>query len=377
CRRGSRSRSCARRGRRTSPCRPGSRRSSRLRATQSGLSQTRHFGCTGLGIATTRPCKTGNGGVLLSLCSMMSNARQAFLPSNFTSNENSMNSALPLILLDTTPPPALPASSPVLILKFESLTQVDWPSHLTFFVPCAVSLDIATFGYGIGIGPAGDGVLQTSGNAIDVPLLDACATERKLTPTVAGMSLRPSVDLDGAALDAVRLGRTRDDARTAYRHAAVTRQDDRAAAAGEPDLLLTRQEQLAAVDLADTAAGALRDTRLEHAGHDRQLGVVGIRKQQDARAGDEIGGERGRVQEHGELLALTGRAHEHAALVVDARHLARPSARGRHRRRAPLRHASRSRHLSSPLPSCPSRRRRSGPRSRSSCPRSGCRRSSS
>src|SRR5690606_23071677 len=289
CRRGSRSRSCARRGRRTSPCRPGSRRSSRLRATQSGLSQTRHFGCTGLGIATTRPCKTGNGGVLLSLCSMMSNARQAFLPSNFTSNENSMNSALPLILLDTTPPPALPASSPVLILKFESLTQVDWPSHLTFFVPCAVSLDIATFGYGIGIGPAGDGVLQTSGNAIDVPLLDACTTERKLTPTVAGM-LVSSVDLDRAAFDAVRLGRARDDARAANRHAAVARQDNRAAAAGEPDLFLAVQVQLAAVDLADAAAGPRADTRVEHACHDRQLRVVRIRQEQDACARNEIRG---------------------------------------------------------------------------------------
>ena len=92
-----------------------------------------------------------------------------------------------MILLETTPPPALPASSPVLMLKFESLTQIGLPSHLTFVVPLAVSDDLAMFGYGIGIGPAGDGVLHTSGNAIVVPLLLAWTTDRKLTPTVTGM----------------------------------------------------------------------------------------------------------------------------------------------------------------------------------------------
>src|SRR3954470_18559194 len=131
-------------------------------------------------MATTGPCSRGNGGVFLSLCSMMSNARHTFLPSNFTSIENMTNSALPLILLDATPPPALPASSPVLMLKFESFTHTGLPSHLTFVVPDAVSEDLAIFGYGIGIGPAGEGVLHTSGKAIVVPLLPACTTERKL-----------------------------------------------------------------------------------------------------------------------------------------------------------------------------------------------------
>ena len=113
--------------------------------------------------ATTGPCRTGNGGVFLSLCNMISNARQTFLPSNFTSIENITNSALPLILFETTPPPALPASSPVLVLKFESFTQTGLPSHFTLIVPLAVSDDFAMFGYGIGIGPPGAGVLQTSG----------------------------------------------------------------------------------------------------------------------------------------------------------------------------------------------------------------------
>jgi fucose permease len=71
--------------------------------------------------------------------------------------------------------------------KFELEIQVDSPSHLTFFVPAAVSDDFAMFGYGIGIGPPGLGVLQTSGNAIVVPLLDACTTDMLLTPTVTGM----------------------------------------------------------------------------------------------------------------------------------------------------------------------------------------------
>jgi hypothetical protein len=74
------------------------------------------------------------------------------------------------------------------MLKFESLTQTGLPSHLTLVVPLAVSEDFAMFGYGIGIGPAGDGVLHTSGNAIVVPLLDACTTDKKLTPTLTPIS---------------------------------------------------------------------------------------------------------------------------------------------------------------------------------------------
>src|SRR6476646_3643293 len=110
-----------------------------------GSSQTRHvaFACA---MAMAGPWRTGKGGVFLSLCSMMSKARQTLLPSNLTSIENITNSALPLILLEATPPPALPASSPVLMLKFESLTQAGLPSHLTLLVPLAVSDDFAMFG---------------------------------------------------------------------------------------------------------------------------------------------------------------------------------------------------------------------------------------
>src|SRR5262245_7650274 len=91
-------------------------------------------------------CMQGKGGVFLSLLSIKSMLRGTFLPSTFTSKEKATNSAFPLILLDTTPPPALPASSPVLILKFESLRQMGFPSHLTVWLPWAVSEDCAMLG---------------------------------------------------------------------------------------------------------------------------------------------------------------------------------------------------------------------------------------
>src|ERR1043166_550360 len=121
---------------------------------------------------------------------MRSNARATPFPSTFTSKEKLTNSALPLILFESTPPPALPASSPVLMLKFESSRQIGLPSHFTFLLPFAVSEDMAMFGYGIGTGPAGDGVLQTSGKACVTPPLSLWTTERLLTPTEAGMHAR-------------------------------------------------------------------------------------------------------------------------------------------------------------------------------------------
>ena len=56
-----------------------------------------------------------------------------------------MNSALPMWWLDITPLPE-PASSPVLILKFDPSMHTGFPSHFTFFVPLSVSDDIAMFG---------------------------------------------------------------------------------------------------------------------------------------------------------------------------------------------------------------------------------------
>src|SRR5215212_12050232 len=93
------------------------------------------FGGGGGGpITTTGPWMTGKGGVFLSLCSIRSSARATPFPSNFTSNEKFTNSAFPFVLLDTTPP-AAPASSPTLVLKFESSTHTGLPSHFTFLVP--------------------------------------------------------------------------------------------------------------------------------------------------------------------------------------------------------------------------------------------------
>src|SRR5436309_721174 len=109
----------------------------------------------------TGPCSSGNGGVFLSLCSMRSSALATLLPSHFT---------------------------------------VD--------VPEAVSDDLAMFGYGMGIGPAGLGVLQTSGKAMVTPPLSLWTTDRLLTPTVTPMTVSrisacgpPSVDVDASAFD--------------------------------------------------------------------------------------------------------------------------------------------------------------------------------
>src|SRR6185503_1602204 len=155
-----------------------------------GSPQIGHFLGSGGAIPITGPWRTGDGGVFLSLCNIGSNARATPLPSNFTSKEKFTNSAFPLILFDATPS-RLPASSPVLMLKFESLTHVGLPSHFTVDAPLAVSDDLAMLGYGIGIGGAGGaGVLHTSGNAVVIPLLLACTTDMKLTLTVTDM-VRP------------------------------------------------------------------------------------------------------------------------------------------------------------------------------------------
>src|SRR5688572_13010690 len=97
--------------------------------------------------------------------------------------------AFPRLTLDTTPPTD-PASSPVLELKFEPLSMMPSPSALTVVLVSDASDDLATFGYGIGTGPAGDGVLHTSGNAMDMPLLFLCTTVHGWSaPTVTDISL--------------------------------------------------------------------------------------------------------------------------------------------------------------------------------------------
>ena len=68
-----------------------------------------------------------------------------FSPSNFTSMDQQMKLASPLIWLVTTPFfGALPASSPVLVLKTEMFLSItSWLAIRTVLVPFVVSLAIA------------------------------------------------------------------------------------------------------------------------------------------------------------------------------------------------------------------------------------------
>src|SRR5947207_2116142 len=84
---------------------------------------------------------------------------------------------------------AEPASSPVLVMKLDVFNMMGLPSTLTLALPSPVSDDRATFGYGIGIGPAGDGVLHTSGKVMRTPPLDLWTTVSLFTITVAGIAI--------------------------------------------------------------------------------------------------------------------------------------------------------------------------------------------
>src|SRR5262245_44244322 len=95
---------------------------------------------------------------------ILSLSRHAFWPSSFTSKEYRIQLASFMLVLETTPP-AVPASSPTQRLNSEPFTAHMFPpSALTVVVPPVRSLDSDMItGYGIGIGPPGLGVLQTSG----------------------------------------------------------------------------------------------------------------------------------------------------------------------------------------------------------------------
>src|SRR5439155_14140589 len=115
----------------------------------------------------------------LSLWNKGSPKRHTFLPSNCTSKEYIINSHVPFILLLTTPS-AAPASSPVDIMYLASWVMGIWPSVVTEVGPEEVSADCPMLGYGIGTGPAGVGVLQTSGKIGLIPPLPLCAIPRQL-----------------------------------------------------------------------------------------------------------------------------------------------------------------------------------------------------
>src|SRR5688572_11189544 len=119
-----------------------------------------------------------------------------------------MNSAFPMLVFDTTPP-ATPASSPLLFENTAPWIITGLPSHFTVELPCDVSLLMAMLGYGMGIGPAGEGVLHTSGKPMTIPLEDEWTTVRMLTFTDAGMADYPRWSVTSAAarwpeVDAVR-----------------------------------------------------------------------------------------------------------------------------------------------------------------------------
>ncbi len=67
------------------------------------------------------------------------------------------------------------------------------PSALTVVVPLASVADCEMFGYGIGTGPPGVGVLQTSGMVADgdtaAPLVDERVAAVPLTLTVTGIAI--------------------------------------------------------------------------------------------------------------------------------------------------------------------------------------------
>src|SRR5689334_19880860 len=94
-----------------------------------------------------------------------------------------MYSQAPLILLLMTPI-ADPASSPVDIMYLALLVIGICPSVLTEVGPEEVLEDIPMFGYGIGTGPAGVGVLHTSGKIGLWPPLPLWAIPRAFAKTV-------------------------------------------------------------------------------------------------------------------------------------------------------------------------------------------------
>src|SRR2546429_1822796 len=67
-----------------------------------------------------------------------------------------------------------------------------WPSVVTEVGPEEVSDDCPMLGYGIGTGPAGVGVLQTSGKIGLIPPLPLCAIPRQLA-NVVGISAPCSI----------------------------------------------------------------------------------------------------------------------------------------------------------------------------------------
>lgn len=70
-------------------------------------------------------------------------------------------------------PPTDPASSPELVSTTESISNTGYPPTSKVTVTSFASDSWAMFGYGSGMLPEADGVLQTSGKAKAIPFLGA------------------------------------------------------------------------------------------------------------------------------------------------------------------------------------------------------------
>ena len=101
-----------------------------------------------------------------------------------------MNSHSPLLTPEMTPP-AEPGSSPVDVEYLAPLTIGILPSVVTFLGPLLVSDALPMFGYGIGIGPPGEGVLHTSGKTVLIPPLPLWAIPRELAKVVCPIAVSP------------------------------------------------------------------------------------------------------------------------------------------------------------------------------------------
>src|SRR5262245_100435 len=101
---------------------------------------------------------------VLPLCAVGSMNRTTPFPSTLTSVLALIHVSLPLNL-DEISPPAVPGSSPVLVLISESASATGLPSIFVFLLPLDSIESEAEFTNGVGTGPAGVGTLQTSGGA--------------------------------------------------------------------------------------------------------------------------------------------------------------------------------------------------------------------
>src|SRR5262249_18018328 len=117
---------------------------------------------------------------VLPFCRVGSMNRTTPLPSTLTSVLAALQVSLPLNLLETTPR-RVRGSSPLLMLISESERATALPSILVLVLPFDSIESDAELTKGVGMGPPGEGTLQTSGGAAMWVLPSpACRIERPL-----------------------------------------------------------------------------------------------------------------------------------------------------------------------------------------------------